>query len=90
MSKEVPWTDRVLREFIERAMLSEDEIFIMTTRIKGWTVSKQAMELHVSESTIANKIRDMKLKYDRVQAEYPDLFPVRNKKSAKEKYMDEN
>lgn len=90
MSKEVPWTDRVLREFIERAMLSEDEIFIMTTRIKGWTVSKQAMELHVSESTIANKIRDLKHRYDLVQAEYPDIFPVRNKKSAKEKYMDEN
>lgn len=90
MSKEVPWTDKVFRQYIERAMLSEDEIFVMTTRIKGWTVTKQAAELHVSESTIARMIKDMKIKYDRVQAEYPNEFPLRNKKSVKEKYMDEN
>lgn len=90
MSKEVPWTDKVLREFIERALLTEDEIFIMTTRVKGWTVTKQAEALHVSESSVARMIKSLKQRYDLVQAEYPDRFPVRNKKSVKEKYMDEH
>lgn len=90
MSKEVPWSDRVLRFFIEKGALTEDQIFVITTRLKGWTVSKTALEMHKSESSVARIVKDLKIKYDIVQSEYPDQLPLRNKKSVKDKYMDDN
>lgn len=85
--KQVAWTKDVLNNFIEMAMLSEEEIFIMETRIKGWTVTKQALELNKSESSVHRSINMLKKKYDRVQQEHPEMFPKR-KSSVKETYMD--
>lgn len=87
MAKQIVWTKQVLENFIEQAMLTEDEIFIMETRIKGWTVTMQAMELKRSESSVHRMINVLKRKYDKVQKENPDMFPVR-RSSAKETYMD--
>lgn len=87
MAKQVKWTKKVLEEFIELAMLSEDEIYIMQTRVKDVPISVQAQTLNVSESTIHRKIALLKKKYDAVQKEHPDIFPVR-KESAKETWMD--
>lgn len=89
MAKQVKWTKRVLEEFIDKAMLNADEIFIMENRIKGMTISRMAIELHKSESTVHNMVRVLKEKYDLVQGEYPDIFPVR-KTSKAEEYMDNN
>lgn len=89
MAHQVKWTKKVLDSFIEKAMLNEDEIFVMVTRCKGWTVTKQALELHKSEATIHRMIKLLKDKYDRVQAEYPSEFPVR-RTSKEEIYMDNN
>ena len=87
MSKQVPWTDKVLCDFICAAALSDDETFIMKTRVKGMTVTEQALKLHKSEATVHRMISVLKKKYDQVQRESPDRFPIR-KKSAKELYMD--
>lgn len=87
MSKQVVWTKKVLEDFIELAMLTEEEAFIMRSRVKGWTVTQQAMELNKSESSVHRTINLLKKKYDTVQAEHPDRFPIR-KASAKETYMD--
>lgn len=88
MSKEVPWSDKVLRNFIEKAMLNEDEIFLLTTRIKGWGIIRQATELGCSERTVGRIIKELKHKYDLVQSEFPNEFPQRNKKSATDRYLD--
>lgn len=89
MAKQVKWTQNIVREFSERAMLNEDEIFVLVTRVKGMPISRQAQELNCSESTVNRIVANLKKKYDSVQKEYPDLFPSR-KSSAKEVWMDEN
>lgn len=87
MAHQVIWTKEVLENFIELAMLSEEEVFIMRTRIKGWTVTRQAIELNKSESSVHRSISLLKKKYDKVQAEHPEIFPPR-RFSMKEAYMD--
>lgn len=87
MTKQVIWTETTLANFIRYANLSEDEIFIMTTRAKEWTITKQAMEMHRSASSIARAVKRLKAKYDVAQREHPDELPQR-KESAVELYMD--
>lgn len=87
MSHQVHWSEKLVGEFTAKAMLSEDEIFVLVTRVKRWTVTKQAMELNVSEATVHRIIAGLKKKYDVVQKEYPEIFPVR-RASPKEDYMD--
>lgn len=87
MAHQVPWTKEILENFIEYALLSDDEEFIMRSRCKGWTVTRQAMYLAKSESSVHTMIKTLKIKYDNVQKEHPDLFPER-KFSCEETYMD--
>lgn len=87
MAHQVPWSKDLIDKFIDRAMLSEEEAFIMRSRVQNWTVSMQADHLGKSESAVHSMIRKLKIKYDIVQAESPDIFPER-KFSAKEVYMD--
>lgn len=74
---QVRWTKNILDKFIEMAMLSEEEEFIMRTRCKGWTVTQQALKLNKSEASIHRMIKTLKAKYDAVQAEDPEFFPRR-------------
>lgn len=85
-SRQVIWTKLIIETFVSEAHLSTDEEFVIRTRAAGWPVSKQAMELHVSEVTIHRIIKRLKIKYDEVQKTNV-LLPPR-KKSAKELYMD--
>lgn len=89
MANQVRWTKKVTEDFIELAMLTEDEEYILRSRIKGTPVSIQADHLCCSDSTVHRIISKMKKKYDLVQKEYPERFPVR-RKSAKETWMDNN
>lgn len=89
MAHQVVWTTKVLKSFEELANLTEEECYIMESRCKNVTVTSQALHLHCSEARVHKMISNLKKKYDVVQKEHPDVFPVR-KKSQKEKYMDEN
>lgn len=89
MSHQVLWTDKLTEDFIKCAALSDEEAFVMRTRARGYTVSYQAMNLNCSEATVHRIIAQLKKKYDAVQVEFPDKFPVR-KTSKVEKFMDEN
>lgn len=88
MSKQVAWNKIILEKFIEIAMLNDEEEAIMRTRVAGWTITKQAMELGMSEAKVSKIIARLKKKYDKVQ-KYEPLLPPR-KSSAKETYMDEH
>lgn len=88
MSKEVPWTKHTLERFIEEAHLNEAEIYIMKSRIQGESVTSQSLHLNQSVATTHRMIRDLKHRYDLVQEQFPDEFPIRIKKSAKESWMD--
>lgn len=87
--KQVPWTKKLTEEFIDKASLNSDEAYIIRARVKGVPVSRMAMDLCRSESSIHRMIKVLKVKYDFVQAEYPEDFPKR-KWSAKEVYMDKH
>lgn len=86
MAKQVPWSSQIIKRFSELALLSDEEIFILETRAKGWSVSKQAQHLNCSESTVAKRIALLKKKYDSVQAN-DELLPPR-RYSSKETWMD--
>lgn len=88
MSNQVPWNKIILETFIEEAMLTKEEEWIMRTRVAGWSRTKQAAELNISMSTLDRKISLLKVKYDKVSKYHP-LLPPR-KYSAKEAWMDEN
>lgn len=86
MSKQVIWSKIILERFIEEACLTKEEEMIMRTRVEGWTITKQALELNMSESKISKIIARLKVKYDNVQKRDPILPP--RKFSVKETYMD--
>lgn len=86
MAKQVPWNKIIVETFIEDAMLTKDEEWILRTRVAGWTITQQAQYMNTSESTINRIVAELKNKYDNV-AKYNPLLPPR-KSSAKELYMD--
>ena len=86
MAHQVPWGKVILEAFIAEAMLTKEEEMIMRTRIAGWTISRQAMEFGMSESSINRTISRLKRRYDAVQ-KYSVILPPR-KESAEELYMD--
>ena len=88
MSKQVAWNKIILEEFISLACLTKTEEMIIRTRVSGWTIAKQAYELHMSESSVKRIIARLKKKYDKVQ-KYSVILPQR-KNSVEETYLDEN
>ena len=89
MAKQVIWTEKVLESFIKLGHLNADEEYIIRSRTKNVTVIQQSEHLNCSPATVHRYIANLKQRYDAVQKEYPDIFPVR-KTSKAEKYMDEN
>lgn len=88
MAHQVPWNKAILETFIEEAVLTEDEEWIVRTRVAGWSRTHQAMELGMSLATIDRLIASCKRKYDNVQKNNPTLPPRRT--SAAEAWMDHN
>lgn len=88
MSHEVPWNKLIVEEFIEQAMLTTEEEWVLRTRVAGWTRTKQADELGMSISTVDKIIATLKKKYDGV-AKYDPLLPPR-RMSPQEEYLDNN
>lgn len=86
MAHQVPWCKEILEEFIAKACLTEDEEKIIRTRVMGWSITKQSLELGMSTSTINRKIGKIKRKYDNCQR-YSNILPPR-KRTASETWMD--
>jgi len=89
MAHQVIWTDKLTEDFCRLAMLSEEESFIIKTRARGYTISYQAMQLNRSEAWVHKCVANLKKKYDNVQKEHPDKFPLR-RISKTEDFMDAN
>lgn len=75
MKPKVPWTKFMLEKFIEEALLSEDEEKVLRTRIAGWSIVKQSMEMCVSTATISRIVKNIEIKYKIIQPQFPDIFP---------------
>lgn len=86
MSNQVPWNEVIYREFCKLAMLNVVEREVLRTRIMGYSITQQAAEFNVSESTINRIIKRLKDKYDQVQP-LSDCLPAR-RMSEEERWMD--
>ena len=75
MTKQVFWTRAVLESFIHEGNLNKRQEFIVRTRAEGYTISKQATELHLSIDQVNKEIAEIKKKYDIVQKRCPNLPP---------------
>ena len=67
MTKQVFWTKVVLESFIQEGNLNRRQEFIVRTRAMGYTISKQAEELHLSIDQVNKEIAELKKKYDATQ-----------------------
>lgn len=81
MSQQVPWDQQILDEFIRRALQSEEDQWLMRSRIGGTSRSQQAEHLGLSERSVDRRIRRLKSKYDHVQPGSSVLPPRRGRAS---------
>lgn len=88
MAKQVPWNKLIAERFIELAMLTKEEEWVLRTRIAGKSIVEQSMELGMSTSSINRIVSRLKRKYDAVE-KYDPMLPPR-KYSAEETWMDQN
>lgn len=75
MKSKIPWNKTMLEDFISEGLLTEDEEFIMRTRLAGWSQVKQAMERGISTATVSNIVKVLKTKYYDLSEQFPDRFP---------------
>ncbi len=75
MLLKISWTKTMLEKFIDEALLTKDEERVLRTRIAGWSVVQQSMEMGLSTATISRIITNITKKYISVQSLYPDIFP---------------
>ena len=75
MTKQIFWTKAVLETFIKEGNLNKRQEFIVRTRAKGYTISKQAEELNLSIDQVNKEIAELKKRYDATQKNCPILPP---------------
>ena len=75
---DIVWTKYRIGAFIERACLSEDEkdVFLCWAD-KKYSETKTASQLSMSQSKVERLRKKIRVQYDIVQKEYPDIFPPR-------------
>lgn len=79
MAQQVPWDQQILDEFIRRALLSEEDQWLLRSRIDGMSRSQQAEHLGLSERSVDRRISRLKSKYDHVQPGSSGLPPRRRR-----------
>lgn len=78
MTKQVIWTKKVLEAFIEEGNLNERQEFIIRSRASGYSIVKQAEELHLSVDQVNKDIAHLKKIYDVTQTT-SNILPPRRK-----------
>ena len=60
------FTQQEFEEICKKAMLNDELIKIFEMKIKDYSNTKIAMELHISDRTLARRIKELKKKIMRV------------------------
>ena len=60
------FTKKEFQEIVEKAMLNEELTKIFEMKIKDYSITKMAIELNTSESTINRRIKELKRKIMKV------------------------
>ena len=58
------WSEDLMMRFIKYAMLNKEESEILRLYILGYTMNEIADEIGLSPSTVARRLKIMRLKYD--------------------------
>lgn len=87
LSTTVSWTKHAFDVFVVEGCLTEFEIKVLETRVKGMTITEQADYLNCSKSTVDRTVKKLKKRYDQVREHHPEL-PERNVNSITEAYLD--
>lgn len=75
MILKIPWTKSMLEKFIEEALLTADEEQVLRTRVAGWSIVRQSMEMGLSTATVSRIVKNIVNKYKVIQPKFPDIFP---------------
>lgn len=86
MTRQIIWTKVVLEAFITEGNLNARQAFIIRTRAGGYTIPRQAEELHLSIDQVNKEIAELKKIYDAAQI-HSEVLPPR-KKNKKELYKE--
>ena len=78
MTKQVFWTKAVMEAFIEEGNLNSRQEYIVRTRANGYTIPRQAEELHLSIDQVNKDIAELKRIYDATQIT-SQILPPRKK-----------
>ena len=78
MTRQVIWTKTVLETFIKEGNLNPRQEYIIRTRAKGYTITKQAAELNLSIDQVNKDIAELKRRYDATQI-HSQILPPRKK-----------
>lgn len=70
------WDKGMILEFTNLACLTDDEIEVLKDLAHGKSIVYTAMRINVSESTVSNIRKRLRVKYDQVQPKSV-LLPVR-------------
>lgn len=81
MTRQVFWTKAVVDAFINEGNLNERQIYIIKTRAQGYSIVKQAEELHLSVDQVNKDIAYLKKLYDYTQKS-SSILPERKKNKA--------
>ena len=76
MAKQVAWNQNVVEAFINEGNLNRRQEYIIRTRILGYSIARQASDLHLSIDQVNKEIRQMKRIYDKAQAK-SSILPKR-------------
>lgn len=75
---DIVWTKRRLGAFVECACLSDDEKDVLKCWVeKKFSPTTTANELSMSKSKVERLRTSIRVQYDVVQKEYPEIFPPR-------------
>lgn len=78
MTKQVFWTKVVLEAFIKEGNLNPRQEYIIRTRAQGYSILKQAEELHLSVDQVNKDVAELKRIYDATQV-HSNILPPRKK-----------
>ena len=77
---DVFWDKIKLEEFKALALLTDFEMLVLESKIKGWSRTKQSIEFNCSLSTIDRTIKQIRIKYDNV-CKYSNVLSPRIQKT---------
>lgn len=78
MTRQLILTKAVVEAFVEEGNLTERQAYLIRSRAKGYTIARQAEELHLSVDQVNKDIALLKRIYDATQSS-SEVLPPRKK-----------